>query len=124
MTTNWTWPPNCTSPEDRARAVATSYRHALERLDTDDARAALAELDQHWTGAGAGWIVPTQVPLREDDWLTAREIADLFHRTVQWPHWLAKQGHIEVRYTNGKPRFRVGDLLAHERRKRVKSRPS
>ncbi|HTX55290.1 MAG TPA: hypothetical protein VMD08_17940 [Candidatus Baltobacteraceae bacterium] len=120
------WPWVTDSPEDRARRVALSYRHLVERIRFDavaDVGAELDALDGRWAELGAGWVKPTALELDTAEWVTARQLADMFHKTPQWVHNMGSRGHIEVRRIGDSPRYCVGDVLAYEVKRRQRRRP-
>lgn len=115
----WPWPGD--GPADRAKRVALSYRHLLVQIvggDVFDPSLALEALDGRWAELGAGWVKPTDSPLRLDDWLTAQEMADLFHISAKQVYMWGYRSHIEVIESNGEKRYRVGDVVDYERQRR------
>lgn len=108
----WPWPD---TPEDAAKRVAQSYRHLAARIisgATDDPRATLEGLDERWVELGAGWVRPTDVPLPLDDWLTSKEIAELFYVTAKRVYMWGRRGHVEFTTGgDGQKRYRVQDVV-------------
>lgn len=122
---SWPWPGD--GPADRAKRVALSYRHLLTQViagDAYDPAVALECLDERWAELGAGWVKPTDSPLRLDDWVTAQEMADLFHINPKQVYMWGYRGHIEVIESNGEKRYRVGDVVDYERQRRRRRQPS
>jgi hypothetical protein len=108
----WPWPAD--SREDAAKRVALSYRHALEEAAAGDAsrRAVLDALDEQWVERGAGWVKPTEAPLRFGDWLTAQEIAELFFITTKMVRNWGDRDQVQFYVaTDGARRYRVGDVV-------------
>ena len=114
MNARWPWPGD--TLEDRARRVALSYRHILEQIRAGrlyDIGAAIDAVDARWTELGAGWIKPTRSPATQGEWLTAREVAGRFHRSIQWPHVLSSRGHVESRMLGDRRVFNMNDVVAY-----------
>jgi hypothetical protein len=117
----WPWPRD--SREDRAKRVALSYRHLVEtfaRANADTAMAAaLAELDDRWCELGAGWVRPTGA-LDLDAWLTGADMAELFHQEPMTVYAWGRRGNIRVQVVDGIRRYNVGDVVAYQRRRRLR----
>lgn len=116
MTPTWPWPRD--SREDRAKRVALSYRHLAETHP--DLAAALNALDDRWTEYGAGWVRPTPTPLRLDDWLTATDMANLFHQAPATVREWGRRGNIRTHTADGARRYNVGDVVAYQRTRRLR----
>lgn len=110
------WPWKGDSREDRAKRVALSYRNALATA----APGACAELDRHWQSLDAGWVKPSDTPLRLDDWLTANEMGELLSISPRGVYMLGYRDLIKVyERSDGQRVYRVGDVVEYhsERRK-------
>lgn len=120
----WPWPRD--SREDRAKRVALSYRHLIETIASgglhDDIaiEAALATLDGRWCELGAGWVRPTMAPLDLDDWLTAAEMAELFHQEAKTIYDWGRRGNIRVHGVHGVRRYNVGDIVSYQCERRLR----
>lgn len=110
----WPWPRD--SREDRAKRVALSYRHLVASVAPD----ALQALDDRWCELGAGWVRPTMAPLDLDDWLTAAEMADLFHQEPKTVYAWGRRGNVRVQLSGGVRRYNVGDVVAYQRERRLR----
>lgn len=119
----WPWPQD--SREDRAKRVALSYRHLAEAaangaIAVTNMAAALRKLDDQWTVLGAGWVQPIPEPLNLDDWVTAPDMAGLFHVPARTIRDWGVRGNIRVRRDHGATMYNVGDVVDHGRRRRIK----
>jgi hypothetical protein len=118
---SWPWPRD--SREDRAKRVALSYRHALQQLAAEDPAVAanLAAIDQRWADLGAGWVRPTPVPLDLTEWLTAADMAELFHQAPKTVYAWGRRGRIRVSLRDdGTRRYNVGDVVEYQRIRRLR----
>jgi len=121
----WPWPGD--NAVERAKRVALSYRHLLVQVaggDVFDPSVALQAIDERWAELGAGWILPTDSPLRLDDWLTDKEMAELFHLTPKQVYNWGYRGHIAVEIFGGERKYRVGDVVDYERHRRLRRTPA
>lgn len=121
MPPTWPWPRD--SREDRAKRIALSYRHLVEaivRTEVDDVGGALACLDDRWCELGAGWVRPSTLPLRLDDWLTSSEMAELFHQAPATVREWGRRGNVRVEMIDGARRYNVGDVVAYQRTRRLR----
>ncbi|EOM77284.1 DNA-binding protein [Rhodococcus rhodnii] len=121
MTRPWPFPGD--SQLDIARRLALAYRAALAERDPAACRA----LDAEAADFGQSWTVPQTMTVDEDDLVTAGEAADLVGVTAATVYQWAHRGYIERRTgTDGRTRYRVGDVLDHlaaTRRRRAQSPP-
>lgn len=119
MTTKaWPWPGD--SPTDAARRIALSYRSLLllAAADHPELLKEAENLDGVWAGLGANWVTPSQLPLSEDDWLTAREIDDRLNVGAKQVYDWGRRGHVEVEMICGERRYRVGDVIDYTAKRR------
>lgn len=120
----WPWPRD--SREDRAKRVALSYRHLVETIASgelsDDIaiNTALRTLDDRWCDLGAGWVRPTLAPLDLDAWLTAAQMAKLFHQDPHTIYDWGRLGRLRVSIQGGVRRYNVGDVVAYQQQRRLR----
>jgi len=115
----WLWPGDTAA--DAAKRIALSYRGlalSAHAGDVDDIGQAVTDLDNFWAQLGASWVQPSQAPVREDDWLTAIEIAELLGIKNRAVYDMGRRGHVEVDVICGERRYRVGDAIDYLARSR------
>jgi hypothetical protein len=115
---HWPWPGD--NLTDAARRVAWAYRAVLKEVTSDDPGLVEA-LDKHWQSLGANWIAPSSIPRREDDWLTADEMAELFNVTAKSVYDLGRRGRIPSQILCGERKYNVGDMMEYEYQRRRKA---
>lgn len=119
MTTdNYPWPED--TALERARRVATSYRHALEAENPAQCHL----LDAQMNHIGQGWVVPTTETVDPDAELSATAIGELLGIKASLVRKWASLGYIEGRDHNGgggRTFYRLGDVLDYRaaRRRRM-----
>lgn len=117
----WPWPGD--SREDMARRVALSYRAFCVLLltkGTPDPLNSLRDIDDQWSALGQNWILPSNSPLRLDDWLSAKGMSELLSIPERWIYNWALRKHIRQSSIDGKKVFNVGDVVEYERQRRIK----
>lgn len=102
------WPFPADTPLERARRIAHSYRSALLNTDPEECR----RLDDKAAELGQGWIRPLQVdPDNLEALLTADQIGELFTIDPRTVRMWGYRRRVEVRGSNGKPVYRLGDVI-------------
>lgn len=118
---NWPWPGD--SREEQARRIALSYRE-FARLALSgryaDPLSAMDDLDAKWIALGQSWVMPSQSPLRLNDWLTADSMGELLSIPAKWVYNWGMRGHIRVSTLENRKVYNVGDVVEHERQRRMK----
>jgi hypothetical protein len=122
------WPFKGDSPAVRARKVAWAYRAAAEQmqarlaeLDPEHAdKDAVADLDQRFRQWGERWPAPVR-HYEMDEWVTAKEAADIAGIAPGTIGSLRVRGRIDARLVDGKTfLYRVRDV--HELAGKVRGR--
>lgn len=119
---DWPWPGD--SPEDKAKRIALSYRQLT--FDITQGRIAdpageLHRLDEHWAEHGHYWPRPGVIPVSDDEWMTA---ADLAHHLNKAPtdiyRWAARGKILQRVSADGHPEYSVSSTreYLHQRRQK------
>ena len=99
-------------PEDtlleRSRRIALSYRSALLSIDPEHCR----RLDDRAVELGQSWVRPLESEITDlDEELTADQIGELFTIDPRTVRMWGYRSHIKVRGEDGKPLYRLGDVI-------------
>lgn len=112
------WPEE--GREERAQRVARSYRDLVQKIaqgGCEDPAGELHRLDYHWHGFGIHWHVPDDRPMNLDEWLSATDMAHMFHRSRKDIYNWAARGNIEQRVTaDGSPEYLVASVIAYQQK--------
>ncbi|ANW63999.1 hypothetical protein BCA37_10695 [Mycobacterium sp. djl-10] len=111
--------------------MGLSYRGLVQTIahgQCEDPSAALQRLDEHWADLDVHWHLPRPDLLTDADeeWMSARDLADAIDRTRKDIYNWARAGHIAQRAgPDGSPEYRVSDVVAYSsklRKKRIARR--
>lgn len=104
-----TWPYPGDSPTVIARRVAWAYRQQLEKSDPKEC----AELDRIVAGLGQQWATVQPVTRTPDEWVSARDAADITSLSLDQLRGLRRAGRLTGRQKS--PRrweYQVIELIA------------
>ncbi|MDZ7914779.1 MAG: hypothetical protein U5O16_23545 [Rhodococcus sp. (in: high G+C Gram-positive bacteria)] len=107
MTSKWPWPAD--SPLDIARRLLQSYRSALKQIDPEGCR----RIDNEALQFGQGWVSPRTETVDENDLVSASTVGEIVGVTSEVIRQWASRGYIPRHQVDGRPRYRVGDVLTH-----------
>lgn len=109
----WPWPAD--TALERARRIANSYRTALLTVAPD----LCAQLDAKAVELGQAWVTPLETDIVDlDEALTAEQIGALLCVTPRTVRMWGYRKHIEVLGDDGKPMYRLRDVLDYQARTR------
>jgi len=110
----WPWPAD--TQLERARRIAASYRTALLSVAPD----LCAQLDAKAVELGQGWVKPLETDIADlDEMLSAEQIAGILFVEPRTVRMWGYRGHIERLDDDGKPRYRLRDVLDYQARTRL-----
>lgn len=101
------WPFPGDSPIVRSRRVALAYRERLSEVDPD----ACAQVDQRMLRMGQGWAVVRIQHFDLDDWVSAREAAELASVQVRQIAAWRRNGRLPGRPSGRSWQYQVRDVL-------------
>lgn len=102
------WPIAGDSPTAILRRVAGAYRARLYEVDPKGC----AAIDDSMIGWGQGWVVVRDLPFDMDDWLTARQAADLACVEVRRIGYMRRLGLLEGRAVGHRWQYLARDVIA------------
>jgi hypothetical protein len=112
------WPFPGDSKLERSRKVCRSYRNALLSADPETCRF----LDENAAEVGEGWVSPLESPITDvDELLSAEQISSMFFVSPRTVRKWGYRGHIERIDRDGKPRYRLRDVLDYQAKTRARS---
>lgn len=118
----WPWPGD--DAEDKAKRIALSYRQLVYDIAQgriDDPAGELHRLDEHWAQFGHYWPRPGPMPVDDDEWLCAADLAHLIHKTPADVYRWARRGKIEQRVgPDGAPEYSLASAHAYMLARRQK----
>lgn len=102
------WPFPADTPLERARKVGQSYRTALMSVDPEHCRL----LDQKAVEVGQGWVRPFETEFADlNQLMTPDRVAEMFTLDPRTVRMWGYRGHVKVRGKEGRPRYRLGDVI-------------
>lgn len=111
------WPFPADTQLERARRVANSYRRALLSVDEKLCHT----LDEQAVALGQGWVRPFETDVQDlDEALTAEHIGAILGVSPRTVRMWGYRDHIERIDVDGKPRYRLRDVLDYLARTRQK----
>lgn len=120
----WPWPGD--DREDKAKRIALSYRQLVFDITqnrVDDPAGALHRLDQHWAEHGHYWPRPGAMPVEDDEWMTAAELAHYLDKSPADIYRWARRAKIQQRTgADGAPEYSLSSAqqyLLERRQKRA-----
>ena len=111
------WPFPEDTPLERARRIAQSFRSALLSVAPD----LCAQLEQRAVDLGQHWVRPMEMSVADlDELLSAEQLGEMFTIAPRLVRLWGYRGHIERLGEDGKPLYRLRDVIDHMARTRQK----
>ena len=115
----WPWPGD--SREDRVKRVGVSAIALMEQMASgtiEDPLAAVELWHRGWQDLSVFWTRPTCAPLDLEQWLPAKEVAELFGKVPRDMYDWSRRGHVRVQIAaDGTALYSVLDVKEYIQRR-------